>query len=125
MILHEEATFDPPVNHARLAVIEAMEPAMKVHCYSTVEALGATLAEIVSEMRRHRANGWDMPEGLTRIALIFSDPRAVDVVRKHMAPGFDFAAWPQPDAWLALYGRIDELRDRARMYDPQFAPRYL
>lgn len=125
MILHEEAQFDPVVSHARLAVIEAMEPAMKVHCYSTVDALDATLKEIVDEMARHIANGWDMPHGLTRIALIFSDARAVDVVQTYMAPGFDFAAWPQPDAWLALYQKIDDVRARARQYDPAFAPRYL
>lgn len=125
MILHQDAPFDPIVSHARLAVIEAMGVAMKIHCYSTVEALEVTLQEIVDEMARHRANGWDMPQGLTRVALIFSDPRAVDVVTKHMAPGFDFAAWAQPDAWLALYQRIDELRSRAQQYEPAFAPRYL
>ncbi len=125
MILHQDAPFDPTVSHARLAVIEAMGVAMKIHCYSTVDALDATLNEVVDEMARHRANGWDMPQGLTRVTLIFSDQRAVDVVTKYMAPGFDFAAWPQPDAWLALYQRIDDLRARARQYDPQCAPRYL
>lgn len=125
MILHEEATFDPVVAHARLAVLEAMGVTMKVHCYSTVDALEATLNEVVAEMQGHRARGFDMPEGLTRVAVVFTDPRAINVVAQRMAPGFDFAAWPQPDAWLALYKKVDDLRARAKAVDPQFAPRYL
>lgn len=125
MILHEDATFDPMVTHARFAVLEAMDPTMKVHCYSTVDALAVTLDAVLDEMKRHTSRGWEMPHGLTRVALVFTDPRAMRVVASRMAPGCEFAAWPQPDAWLSLYQRIDDLRARAKAVDPQFVPRYL
>lgn len=128
MIVYEEATFDPTVTNARLAVLEAMELGMKCHCYSSVDALEETLKEVYDELsmiRRTNIMDGPIPDGLTRIALIFTDPRAISVVAKYMAPGFEFSAWPQPDAWLALYQQIDGLRVRARRYDPQFVPRHI
>jgi len=125
MILYEDTPLDDFVAHRRMAVLEAMEPAMLIHCYSNVDALEAFLDAGLADMEKHRERGWEAPEGLTRVALVFTSPRAVQAVARRMAPGFDFAAWPQPDAWLALYQQIDALRERARQYNPLFAPRYI
>jgi hypothetical protein len=95
--------------------------AHKLHCFETVDSLEAFLDQGLREMTEAGLN----PGGLTRVVLIFTNPRAVDAVAKRMAPGYGFAAWPQPDAWLSLYERIDDLRERARSYNPQFVPRYL
>lgn len=124
MIVFEEASFDPHTTQRRMAVLECMAKAMKVHCYSNSDALDYTLRSVVQEMRHHTRNGWPMPDGLTRIILVFTDAKAVEVVKKYMTAGTDFAACPQPDAWHQLYDRIDELRHRARKYDPDFKPRY-
>ena len=121
MIVYQDMQHDPVVEHARLASLEALATAHKLHCFSDVEALEAFLDAGLADMTAAGLN----PGGLTRIVLVFTDSRTVAAVATRMAPGQDFAAWPQPDAWLALYARIDELRARARAYDPQFVPRYL
>lgn len=124
MIAFEEATFDPYTTHQRLAVLECLAKGSKLHCYSNVDALDYTLSSVVQEMNHHRANGWTMPDGLCRMVLIFTDSRAIKVVQRHMAHGWEFAFWPQPEAWHDLYSRIEDFRARARQYDPDFKPRY-
>lgn len=119
MIFYEDTKLDDFLTHRRLAVLEAMEPAMMVHCYSTVDAL-----ESVMEKGQQELLAAGLP-GHVRVALVFRDSRAIEVVKKRMAPGFDFPAWSDPDAWLQLYNVIDGLRARAKQYDPQFAPRYI
>jgi hypothetical protein len=121
MIVYQDLRHDPVVEHARLASLEALAEAHKLHCYSNVEALEAFLDQGLTEMTDAGVN----PGGLTRIVLVYTDPRAVAAVATRMAPGHDFAAWPQPDAWLALYARIDDLRERARSHNPQFVPRHI
>lgn len=126
MVLYQDdPRQDPTVSHARLAVLEALEPAHKLHCYSDVDALAVTLDATLAQLRQLRKRGKDVPAGLTRVCLVFTDPRAVQVISMRMEPGYGFPAWPAPDAWLQLYARIDDLRARARQFNPQFTPRYL
>jgi hypothetical protein len=114
---------DPTVQHARLAALECLAVEHTLFCYSSASVLEQRLAMGLEELAAARAAGVDVPAKLTRIVLVFTDPRAVAVVDRFMEPGFEAIAWPQPDAWLALYGRIEELRARARRFDPTFAPR--
>jgi hypothetical protein len=119
MILIQDQSLDPFVAHCKLAVLECLsEMEHAIHVYSSRQALAWYLEEILREMRQA---GFSI--GLTRIVLVCSDLRHVAEVERRMEPGHEPAAWQAPDAWLVLYDRIDELRDRARRFNPQFIPR--
>jgi hypothetical protein len=108
MILYEDANLDSVVTKARFEILAALAPVHKLHCYSTVDALEAFLEEGLKDLREVGV------PGLIRVALIFTNPKAVDAVAKRMAPGHELAAWPQPDAWLQMYQHIDQLQEMAR-----------
>jgi hypothetical protein len=101
---------DPAVQPAKAEVMRCLPwLGHRIHEFSSVDALEAYLEHGLDELE---AAGY--PRGLRRIVLVFRSSEAVEAVAKRMLPGADFVAWPDPDAWLDLYGDIDKLRDRAR-----------
>ena len=112
----------------RRAVLEALTPMHMIHVYTSVVELRAFLDAGLEEMRLSRlADRVQDVVGLTRVWLFHKDTDAIDVVRVRMSErpngglwsdvGFEY--WPIPDGWHGFYRHIEQLRARARQYDPQ------
>jgi hypothetical protein len=107
MILIEDHTVPPEFAEDYSLVMRVMSKTSHgVHRFSSVEALEAFLEAGLDQLS---AAGF--PRGLRRIVLFYRDFPAVVAVAQRMLPGFEFEAWPLPDAWPQL---AEQLRTKAR-----------
>ncbi len=112
MILVENITHaETDTARAEHEVLSLLSKHHSVMRYTSIDALEAYLERGLDELV-----AFGQPRGLLRVVLFYRHPRAIDAVSRRMLPGRDALIYRVPEAWLEFYGRIDRLREQARLF---------